>query len=105
VSGVSVDAKGNRNIGKSPRTVETPPSGFSFLNVKTTGTSAQLTWTAVGSGTRYLVFSQELYGAYYTAKTRFQFIDLEPGKKYSVFVLAVELGPRYIAFTEFETRL
>ena len=99
-----MEVKENRNIGRSPRTVETLPSGFSFLTVQTTGTSAQLTWTAVGSATRYLVFAQELYGVYYTAKNRFQFIGLEPGKKYSVFVLAVELGPRYIAFTEFETR-
>jgi hypothetical protein len=99
-----VEVKGNTNIGKSPRSVETPPAGFRFLSVKATETSAQLSWTAVGSAARYLVFSQEIYGVYFTRKNRFEFVGLEPGKTYNVFVLGVRLGPEYIAFTAFETR-
>ena len=41
-----------RRIG----TVEPAPANFSFLSVKTTGTSAWLTWTRVGGDARYLVF-------------------------------------------------
>jgi hypothetical protein len=78
-------------------------SSFSFQSVKTAGTSAQLTWTPVDSDARYLVFSQETYGVYFTKENRFQFVDLEPGKTYHVFVLAINLGPEYIAFTAFET--
>lgn len=83
--------------------IESPLSSFSFQSVKTTGTSAQLTWTPAGSDARYLVFSQETYGFYFTKENRFQLVDLEPGKTYHVFVLATKLGPEYIAFTAFET--
>ena len=82
--------------------VESALPSFSFQSVKTAGTSAQLTWTSVGSDARYLVFSQEIYGVYFTKENRFQLVDLEPGRTYHVFVVAVELGPEYIAFTEFE---
>jgi hypothetical protein len=76
---------------------------FTFLSVKTTRTSAQLTWTRVGSGTRYLVFAQEIYGVYVTKKDRFDFAGLEPRTTYNVFVLAERRGPKWIAFTSFET--
>lgn len=76
---------------------------FTFLSVETTRTSAQLTWTRVGSGTRYLVFAQEIYGVYVTKKDRFEFVGLEPRTTYNVFVLAERRGPKWIAFTSFET--
>jgi hypothetical protein len=76
---------------------------FAFLSVKTTRTSAQLTWTRVGTGTRYLVFAQEVYGVYFTQKDRFEFVGLEPRTTYNVFVLAERRGPKWIAFTSFET--
>jgi hypothetical protein len=83
--------------------VEPSPANFSFLGVKTTGSSAWLTWTRVGSDTRYLVFSQDMYGVYFTKKNQFRLAGLEPGKTYHVFVIAMKLGPEFIAFTEFET--
>jgi hypothetical protein len=77
--------------------------GFTFLSVETTRTSAQLAWTRAGSGTRYLVFAQEMYGVYFTEKDRFELVGLEPGTTYNVFVLAERRGPEWIAFTSFET--
>ena len=94
---------GSKDIFARVGSIESSLSPFSFQSVKTAGTSAQLTWTPVGSNARYLVFSQETYGIYFTKENRFQFVDLEPGKTYHVFVLAVKLGPEYIAFTAFET--
>jgi hypothetical protein len=94
---------GSKDIFARVGSIESSLSPFSFQSVKTAGTSAQLTWTPVGSDARYLVFSQETYGVYFTKENRFQFVDLEPGKTYHVFVLAVKLGPEYIAFTAFET--
>jgi hypothetical protein len=79
------------------------PPGVTFECVKTTRTSAQLTWTPVDSGTRYLVFSQEIYGVYFTNKNRFEFVGLQPGTTYNVFVLVEKRGPEWIAFTSFET--
>jgi hypothetical protein len=76
---------------------------FSFLSVKTTRTSAQLTWSRAGSETRYLVFAQEIYGVYSTREDRFELEGLEPRKTYNVFVLAERRGPEWIAFTSFET--
>ena len=77
--------------------------GFSLQCVKTTRTSAQLTWTPVDIGIRYLVFSQEIYGVYFTRKNRFKFVGLQPGTTYNVFVLVEKRGPKWIAFTSFET--
>ena len=77
--------------------------GFTFQGVKTTRTSAQLTWTPVDSGIRYLVFSQETYGVYSTKKNRFELVGLQPGTTYNVFVLVEKRGPKWIAFTSFET--
>jgi hypothetical protein len=79
------------------------PPGFTFLGVKTTRTSAQLTWTPTGSGARYLFFSQEIYGVYFTKTNRFEFLGLEPRKIYNVFVLAEKRGLKWIAFTSFKT--
>ena len=93
---------GSKDLLSRVGSVESSLSPFSFQSVKTAGTSAQLTWTPVGSDARYLVFSQETYGVYFTNENRFQFVDLEPGNTYHVFVLAVKLGPEYIAFTAFE---
>ena len=76
---------------------------FTFLRVETTRTSAQLTWTRAGSGARYLVFAQEIYGVYFTKEDRFELEGLEPRKTYNVFVLAERRGPEWIAFTSFET--
>jgi hypothetical protein len=76
---------------------------FTFLSVKTTRTSAQLTWTRAGSGARYLVFAQEIYGVYVTKNDRFELVGLEPRTIYNVFVLAEKRGPKWIAFTSFET--
>ena len=76
---------------------------FTFLSVKTTRTSAQLTWTRAGSGARYLVFAQEIYGVYVTKKDRLELLGLEPRTIYNVFVLAEKRGPKWIAFTSFET--
>ena len=78
-------------------------TGFRFLSVKTTRTSAQLAWTWAGNGTRYLVFAQEIYGLYFTERSRFELVGLEPRKTYHVFVLAEGRGPEWIAFTSFET--
>lgn len=78
-------------------------TGFRFLSVKTTRTSAQLAWTWAGNGTRYLVFAQESYGVYFTERSRFELVGLEPRKTYHVFVLAEGRGPEWIAFTSFET--
>ena len=94
---------GSKDLLSRVGSVESSLSPFSFQSVKTAGTSVQLTWSPVGSDARYLVFSQEIYGVYFTKENRFQFVDLEPGKTYHVFVLAIELGPEYIAFTAFET--
>ena len=94
---------GSKDIFARVESVKSLLSPLSFQSVKTAGTSAQLTWTPVGSDARYLVFSQEMYGVYFTKESRFQFVDLEPGKTYHVFVLAIKLGPEYIAFTAFET--
>jgi hypothetical protein len=94
---------GGKDLLDRVGSIESSLSSFSFQSVKTTGTSAQLTWTPVGSDAGYLVFSQETYGVYFTKENRFQLVDLEPGKAYHVFVLAVKLGPEYIAFTAFET--
>jgi hypothetical protein len=77
--------------------------GFTFLSVKTTRTTAQLTWTRADSKTRYLVFAQEIYGVYFTKEDRFELVGLEPRKTYNVFVLAERRGPEWIAFTSFET--
>jgi hypothetical protein len=84
-------------------TVEKGSTGFSFLSVEPTRVSVQLTWTALRDGASYMVFSQEVYGVYFTKRKTFKFVGLEPGKTYHVFVLAVEQGPQYIAFAEFET--
>lgn len=94
---------GDASLCKSVGTVELSLSPFRFLSVKTTETSAQLTWTPVGSGARYLIFSQDIYGFFFTKKNRFQLVGLEPGKTYNVFAVAINLGPEYIAFTAFET--
>lgn len=94
---------GSRGLFRRIGTVEPSPANFSFLSVKTTGSSAWLTWTRVGSDTRYLVFSQDIYGVYFTKKNQFRLAGLEPGKTYHVFVIATKLGPKFIAFTEFET--
>ena len=94
---------GDGDICKRLRTVELFLPPFRFLSVKVTETSAQLTWTHVGSRTRYLIFSQDSYGVFFTKKNRFQFVGLEPGKTYNVFAVAINLGPEYIAFTAFET--
>jgi DNA-binding HxlR family transcriptional regulator len=82
---------------------EAYPLTFDFLGVKTTRTSAQLTWTPAGSDARYLVFSQEIYGVYFTKKNRFEFVGLQPRKTYNVFVLVEKRGPKWIAFTSFKT--
>jgi len=76
---------------------------FTFLSVKTTQTSAQLTWTRAGSGVRYLVFAQEIYGVYVTKKDQLELVGLEPSTIYNVFVLAEKRGPKWIAFTSFKT--
>jgi len=94
---------GSKDLLTTVGSIESSLSPLSFQSVKTAGTSAQLTWNPVGSDARYLVFSQETYGVYFTKENRFQFVDLEPGKTYHVFVLAINLGPEYIAFTAFET--
>jgi hypothetical protein len=78
-------------------------SDFTFLSVKTTRRSAQLTWTRAGRGARYLVFAQEIYGVYVTKEDRFELVGLEPRTIYNVFVLAEKRGPKWIAFTSFET--
>jgi hypothetical protein len=83
--------------------VENRSTGFSFLSVEPTRVSVHLTWTSLEEGARYMVFSQEVYGVYFTKRKTFKFVGLEPGKTYHVFVLAVEQGPQSIAFTEFET--
>jgi hypothetical protein len=94
---------GSRGLFRRIGTVEPAPANFSFLSVKTTGTSAWLTWTRVGGDARYLVFSQDVYGVYFTKKNQFRLAGLEPGKTYHVFVIATKLGLKFIAFTEFET--
>jgi hypothetical protein len=78
--------------------------GFTFLSVTTARTSAQLTWTPIDSETRYLVFAQEVYGVYFTSKSRFEFLGLQPNTTYNVFVVAEKRGPEWIAFTSFETK-
>jgi len=50
-----------------------------------------------------LVFAQEIYGVYFTERSRFELVGLEPRKTYHVFVLAEGRGPEWIAFTSFET--
>ena len=50
-----------------------------------------------------MLFSQEVYGVYFTRRKTFKFVGLEPGKTYNVFVLAVEQGPQYIASAAFQT--
>jgi hypothetical protein len=94
---------GRGGLFKRIGTVEPAQANFSFLSVKTTGTAAWLTWTRVGGHARYLVFSQDIYGVYFTKKNQFRLAGLEPGKTYHVFVIATKLGPEFIAFTEFET--
>ncbi|MBV8215965.1 MAG: hypothetical protein JOZ08_22340 [Verrucomicrobia bacterium] len=84
-------------------TVERVSKGFGFLSVEPTRASVRLTWTAHRNETRYMLFSQEIYGVYFTKKRTFQFVGLEPGKTYNVFVLAVEQGPQYIASAAFQT--
>lgn len=95
----------NGNVGIFPiaKNAGAYSPGFTFQGVKTTRTSAQLTWTPVDSGIRYLVFSQEIYGVYFTKKNRFEFVGLQPGTTYNVFVLVENRGPKWIAFTSFET--
>ena len=78
--------------------------GFTFLSVTTARTSAQLTWTPIDSGTRYLVFAQEIYGVYFTEKSSFNLVGLQPNTTYNVFVVAEKRGPEWIAFTSFETK-
>ena len=95
---------GSEGVVKRFETVESSLSSFGFLSVETTGTCAQLTWTRLGNDVRYLVFSQDIYGIHFTKRNRFQLLGLEPGKTYHVFVLALNLGLEYIAFTAFETR-
>jgi hypothetical protein len=92
----------NRDVLSNPAGIGPCPH-FSFLKVKTAETSVELTWTPVGVDTGYLVFSQEVYGVYFTKKNSFRFVGLEPGRTYNVFVLAVGQGPQCIAFTAFET--
>ena len=86
-----------------PATLEKGSTGFNFLGVEPTRVSVHLTWTPLGEGARYMVFSQEVYGVYFTKRKTFKFVGLEPGKTYHVFVLVVEQGPQCIAFAEFET--
>lgn len=90
-------------LGTRPRRLVPGSTGFNFLSVEPTRVSVHLTWTALGDGARYMVFSQEIYGVYFTKRKTFKFAGLEPGKTYHVFVLAVEQGPQCIAFAEFET--
>jgi hypothetical protein len=94
---------GSAGIFPSAKSARAYSPGFTFQRVKTTRTSAQLTWTPVDRGTRYLVFSQEIYGVYFTRKNRFKFVGLQPGTTYNVFVLVEKRGPEWIAFTSFET--
>jgi hypothetical protein len=94
---------GNDVIYPIAKSARARSPGVTFQRVKTTRTSAQLTWTPVDNGTRYLVFSQEIYGVYSTRKNRFKFVGLQPGKTYNVFVLVEKRGPEWIAFTSFET--
>jgi hypothetical protein len=86
-----------------PATRENVVTGFSFLRVEPTRVSVHLTWTGPRDGARYMVFSQEVYGVYFTKRKTFKFVGLEPGTTYHVFVLAVEQGTKFIAFAEFET--
>jgi hypothetical protein len=83
--------------------IERVSKGFGFLSVEPTRSSVRLTWTALGSETRYMLFSQEIYGVYFTKRKTFKFVGLEPGTTYNVFVLAVEQGPQYIASAAFQT--
>jgi hypothetical protein len=78
-------------------------TGFTFLTVKATRTSAKLTWTRAGSETRYLIFAQEVYGVHFTKKERFELVGLQPNTTYHVFVLVERRGPEWIAFISFET--
>ena len=84
-------------------TIERASQGFGFLSVEPTQASVRLTWTALRDETRYMLFSQEVYGVYFTRRKTFKFVGLEPGKTYNVFVLAVEQGPQYIASAAFQT--
>ena len=84
-------------------TIERASKGFGFLTVEPTRASVRVTWTALGSETRYMLFSQEIYGIYFTRRKTFRFVGLEPGKTYNVFVLALEHGPQYIASVAFQT--
>jgi hypothetical protein len=99
-----------RNVSKrhghesdDPATLAEGSTRLNFLSVEPSRVSVDLTWTALGHGARYMVFSQEIYGVYFTKRKTFKFVGLEPGKTYHVFVLAVEQGPQCIAFAEFET--
>jgi hypothetical protein len=94
---------GNAGVFPIAKNTEALSPGLTFQGVKTTPTSAQLTWTPVDSGIRYLVFSQEIYGVHFTKKNRFEFVGLQPGTTYNVFVLIEKRGPKWIAFTSFET--
>ena len=94
---------GNRDVLSNPPGVESSALHFRFLKVKTMETSVQLTWTPVRGDAGYMVFSQDVYGVYFTKKNSFRFVGLEPGRTYNVFVLAVGQGPQCIAFTAFET--
>jgi len=84
-------------------TIERASQGFGFVSVEPTQASVRLTWTALRDETRYMLFSQEMYGVYFTKRKTFEFAGLEPGKTYNVFVLAVEQGPQYIASVAFQT--
>lgn len=100
----------SRNVSHShgdgsgdPAIVDAGATGFNFLSVEPTRVSVHLVWTALGDGARYMVFSQEVYGVYFTKRKTFKLVGLQPGTIYHVFVLAVEQGPQCIAFAEFET--
>ena len=86
-----------------PATLERGSTAFNFLSVEPTRVSVHLTWPPLGERARYMVFSQEVYGVYFTKRKTFKFVGLQPGTIYHVFVLAVEQGPQCIAFAEFET--
>jgi hypothetical protein len=76
----------------SVATVERVSKGFGFLSVEPTRSSVRLTWTALGNETRYMLFSQEIYGVYFTKRKTFKFVGLEPGTTYNVFCVSRRTG-------------
>ena len=54
--------------------LEKVSQGFGFLSVEPTQVSVRLTWTAIGDETRYMIFSQEIYGVYFTKRKSFKLV-------------------------------